>query len=226
MRMYHERKSVGMATVAADLTPSTLLTVTYDFQDNVPTGATWGAVPYWRADGSLARLPRDFSLSTPWSTWRNRQRTLTGTLQQSFDNGWLLRLALARTTSANNTTVAYAGSGYPDPATGGGMSLWTGVWGESRYVTDNVDLYATGPFTLFGREHTLIAGWNGWFQDYRTAGGRAQIDYPAQVPDYRHWTGDIPMPTFHPDGSHDNQLTRLGGGYLAARFSQIGRAHV
>src|SRR5699024_3584201 len=64
-----------------------------------------------------------------------------------------------------------------------------------------------------------IAGWKGWFQDYRTAGGRAQIDYPAQVPDYRHWTGDIPMPTFHPDGSHDNQLTRLGGGYLAARFS-------
>src|SRR5699024_10346964 len=47
MRMYHERKSVGMATVAADLTPSTLLTVTYDFHDNVPTGATWGAVPYW-----------------------------------------------------------------------------------------------------------------------------------------------------------------------------------
>lgn len=219
MRMYHERKNVGLATLEADLADRTLLTLSYDFQNNVPTGATWGAVPYWNADGSLAKLPRDFSLSTPWSTWRNRQHTLSGALQHVFANGWLLRLALARTTSVNDTTVAYAGSGYPDPATGAGMSLWSGVWGEGRYTNDNLDVYATGPFELFGREHTLVAGWNGWFQKYRSIGGSADLGYPAEVPDYRHWTGDIPRPVFVPDGSRSDQYTQLGGGYLAARFS-------
>lgn len=225
VRMYHERKNLGLATVEADLTPDTLLSLSYDFQNNVPTGATWGTVPYWNADGSVAHLPRDFSLSTPWSTWRNRQHTLTGALQRVFINGWLVRLSLSRTTSINNTSVAYGGSGYPDPATGTGMNLWTGVWGEGKYVNDNVDIYATGPFELFGREHTLIAGWNGWFQNYRSVGGSAQIDYPAAIPDYRHWTGDIPMPVFVPDGSRSEQRTQLGGGYLAGRFNLADPLH-
>ena len=73
--MYHERKTVGMAVLEADLRPGTLLTAGIDFQDNTPTGATWGAVPYWNADGSLANLPRNTSLTTPWSTWAAASRS-------------------------------------------------------------------------------------------------------------------------------------------------------
>jgi outer membrane receptor for ferric coprogen and ferric-rhodotorulic acid len=219
MDMYHERKTVGMAIVEADLTPGTLLTAGIDFQRNTPTGATWGAVPYWNSAGQPVNLPRNFTLTTPWSTWANKQHTAFASVDQRFGNGWKLHLGYARTDSRNNTTVANGGAGYPNEATGTGMRLWTGAWGEGKSINDNYDLYVTGPFTLLGRQHTLIAGWNGGKQVSSSQGGEASVLYPAAIPDYRNWTGNILKPTFTPDGSHTETETKLGGAYVAGRFS-------
>ena len=224
--MYHERKTVGMLILEADLRPGTLLTAGVDFQDNKPTGATWGAVPYWNADGSLANLPRNTSLTTPWSTWANKQHTVFTSLDQRLPGNWNMHLGYARTESTNRTTVAYAGAGYPDPATGKGMRLWTGAWGAGKSTGDNFDVYASGPFTLLGRQHTAIVGWNGGNQRARSLGGKTEINYPNIVPDYRSWTGNIPRPVFHPDGSHTETVTRLAGGYVATRLSLADPLHV
>ena len=224
--MYHERKTVGMAILEADLRPGTLLTAGVDFQDNQPTGATWGAVPYWNADGSLANLPRNTSFTTPWSTWANKQHTVFTSLDQRLPGNWNMHLGYARTESSNRTTVAYAGAGHPDPATGAGMRLWTGAWGEGKNISDNFDLYASGPFTLLGRKHTAIVGWNGGNQRARSLGGESEINYPDFIPDYRTWTGNIPRPVFHPDGSHTETVTRLAGGYVATRLSLADPLHL
>ena len=224
--MYHERKTVGMLIVEADLRPGTLLTAGVDFQDNQPTGATWGAVPYWNADGSLANLPRNTSWTTPWSTWANKQHTVFTSLEQRLPGNWNMHLGYARTESTNRTTVLYAGKGYPDPATGEGMKLWTGAWGAGKNTGDNFDLYASGPFTLLGRQHTAIIGWNGGNQRSRSLGGEAEINYPDFIPDYRSWTGNIPRPVFHPDGSHTESVTRLAGGYVATRLSLAAPLHL
>ena len=224
--MYHERKTVGMLIVEADLRPGTLLTAGVDFQDNQPTGATWGAVPYWNADGSLANLPRNTSWTTPWSTWANKQHTVFTSLEQRLPGNWNMHLGYARTESTNRTTVLYAGKGYPDPATGEGMKLWTGAWGAGKNTGDNFDLYASGPFTLLGRQHTAIVGWNGGNQRSRSLGGEAEINYPDFIPDYRSWTGNIPRPVFHPDGSHTESVTRLAGGYVATRLSLAAPLHL
>ena len=224
--MYHERKTVGMLIVEADVRPGSLLTAGVDFQDNQPTGATWGAVPYWNADGSLANLPRNTSLTTPWSTWANKQHTIFTSLDQRLPGNWNLHLGYARTESTNRTTVAYAGGGKPDPATGEGMFLWTGAYGAGKTTGDNFDVYASGPFTLLGRKHTAIIGWNGDNQRARSLGGEAEINYPDFVPDYRNWTGNIPRPVFHPDGSHTETVTRLAGGYVATRLSLADPLHL
>jgi outer membrane receptor for ferric coprogen and ferric-rhodotorulic acid len=99
------------------------------------------------------------------------------------------------------------------------MSLWSGVWGEGKSVDDNYDLYLTGPFSLLGRQHTLIVGWNGGKQVSSSQNGTANVLYPAAIPDYRNWTGNIPKPTFTPDGSHTETEVKLGGAYVAGRFS-------
>ncbi len=224
--MYHEDKTVGMAILEADLRPGAMLTFGFDFQDNTPTGATWGAVPYWTADGSLAHMPRNTSFTTPWSTWANKQHTVFTSLDQRLPGNWTAHLGYARTESSNRTTVAYAGAGYPNPATGAGMRLWTGAWGEGKTDNDNFDVYASGPFTLLGRKHTAIIGWNGGNQRARSLGGEAEINYPAQIPDYRSWTGNIPRPIFHPDGSRSETVTRLAGGYVATRLSLADPLHV
>ena len=224
--MYHERKTVGMAILEADLRPGTLLTAGVDFQDNQPTGATWGAVPYWNADGSLANLPRNTSFTTPWSTWANKQHTVFTSLYQRLPGNWNLHLGYARTESTNRTTVAYAGAGHPDPATGAGMRLWTGAWGPGKSSSDNFDVYASGPFTLLGRKHTAIVGWNGGNQRARSLGGEAEIAYPDFIPDYRSWTGNIPRPVFHADGSRTETVTRLAGAYVATRLSLADPLHL
>ncbi|MDI3296919.1 TonB-dependent siderophore receptor [Janthinobacterium tructae] len=224
--MYHERKTVGMVIVEADLRPGTLLTAGVDFQDNKPTGATWGAVPYWNADGSLANLPRNTSWTAPWSTWANKQHTVFTSLDQHLPGNWNMHLGYARTESTNRTTVLYAGKGYPDPATGKGMELWTGAWGAGEKNSDNFDIYASGPFTLLGRKHTAIVGWNGNNAQDNSIGGEAKINYEPLVPDYRSWTGNIPRPVFYPDGSHTETMTRLAGGYAATRLSLADPLHV
>ncbi|MDN2697442.1 TonB-dependent siderophore receptor [Janthinobacterium sp. SUN073] len=224
--MYHERKTVGMVILEADLRPGTLLTAGVDFQDNKPTGATWGAVPYWNADGSLANLPRNTSWTTPWSTWAEKQHTVFTSLDQHLPGNWNMHLGYARTESTNRTTALYAGKGYPDPATGTGMELWTGAWGAGKNTGDNFDVYASGPFTLLGRKHTAIVGWNGGNQRSRSLGGKAEINYSKFLPDYRSWTGNIPRPVFHPDGSHTETVTRLAGGYVATRLSLADPLHV
>lgn len=224
--MYHERKTVGMVILEADLRPGTLLTAGVDFQDNKPTGATWGAVPYWNADGSLANLPRNTSWTAPWSTWANKQHTVFTSLDQHLPGNWNMHLGYARTESTNRTTVLYAGKGYPDPATGKGMELWTGAWGAGEKNSDNFDIYASGPFTLLGRKHTAIVGWNGNNAQDNSIGGKAEINYSKFLPDYRSWTGNIPRPVFHPDGSHTETVTRLAGGYVATRLSLADPLHV
>ena len=224
--MYHERKTVGMAILEADLRPGNLLTAGVDFQDNQPTGATWGAVPYWNADGSLANLPRNTSFTTPWSTWANKQHTVFTSLYQHLPGNWNLHLGYARTESTNRTTVAYAGAGHPDPATGAGMRLWTGAWGPGKSSSDNFDVYASGPYTLLGRKHMAIVGWNGGNQRARSLGGEAEIAYPDFIPDYRSWTGNIPRPVFHADGSRTETVTRLAGAYVVTRLSLADPLHL
>ena len=183
-------------------------------------------MPYWNADGSLANLPRNTSLTTPWSTWANKQHTIFTSLDQRLPGNWNMHLGYARTESTNRTTVAYAGGGKPDPATGEGMFLWTGAYGPGKTTGDNFDVYASGPFTLLGRKHTAIIGWNGGNQRARSLGGEAEINYPNFVPDYRNWTGNIPRPVFHPDGSHTETVTRLAGGYMATRLSLADPLHL
>jgi len=228
MRGYGQNITLGMAVLEADLGERTVLRFSGDIQNTDPTGATWGALPYWNQDGSLARLPRDFNLSTRWSTWRNRQQTWTGTLEHQFENDWQARLSLSRIASANTGLVAFGGGGHPNPATGRGMRLWISGW-VSEAVNRNVDLFVTGPFNLLGRQHTLLAGWNGWFEINNSPGGGLywdsdrdrpyDVEALADIPDYRSWTGDHPKPIFLRNGAYTKGSTQLGGGYLATRLS-------
>ncbi len=58
---HSETKTAFMATVEADLTDSTTLTLGYQDQNNVPKGPIWGTIPRFASDGSLADLPRETS---------------------------------------------------------------------------------------------------------------------------------------------------------------------
>ena len=219
MDFYELKSTAAMGIVEADLTDNTTASLGFQYQDNDPKGSTWGTVPYFNADGSLAHLPRNFSLTTDWSAIKHKDETIFADIQHQFDNGWMVKAAAAHSTSDNSWLVAYGGSGFPDPSTGKGLSIWTQVAPYSESKKLNLDLYATGPFQLFGREHELIVGYSGFKSETTSLKVDRKIDYPAVIQDYRDWTGDLPKPTYVKTGAGSKTTTELFGYYSTLRLN-------
>ncbi|MBV7307160.1 TonB-dependent siderophore receptor [Acinetobacter sp. CWB-G5] len=219
MDFYELKSTAAMAIVEADLTDNTTASLGFQYQDNDPKGSTWGTVPYFNADGSLAHLPRNFSLTTDWSAIKHKDETIFADIQHQFDNGWMVKAAAAHSTSDNSWLVAYGGSGFPDPSTGKGLSIWTQVAPYSESKKLNLDLYATGPVQLFGREHELIVGYSGFKSETTSLKVDRKIDYPAAIQDYRDWTGDLPKPTYVKTGAGSKTTTELFGYYSTLRLN-------
>lgn len=219
MDFYQLKSTAAMAIIEADLTENTTAAVGFQYQDNKPKGSTWGTVPYFSADGSPLNLPRSFSLTTDWSSIRNNDKTLFADIQHKFDNEWLVKAAISHSTSDSNWFVAYGASGFPDPTTGQGLGLWTSVspYDESKKL--NVDVYATGPFELFGRQHDLVLGYSGFKSESSSESVKSNIDYPTQIPNYHEWTGNLPRPTYEKTGAGSKTTTELFGYYSTLRLN-------
>lgn len=222
---YRLDKNVLYGVIEADLTPRTLLTAGYDYQSPKTQGATWGTLPYWMADGSLARLPRNTNLSAKWSSWPREDRQAFARLEQSFANGWLARLAYTRADSDTDGYMFYGGEGFPR-ADGSGIQVWTSRFlGSTR--SDAWEFNAGGPFRLFGREHTLLAGYSTlsqrsyepYTQTLPPAGYASWADY-SRIPDWRNWDGNVPRfgSIRHGHNAYSSR-TRQSAGFIAAHLN-------
>ncbi|EPF71374.1 iron complex outermembrane recepter protein [Acinetobacter rudis CIP 110305] len=219
MDFYELKSTAAMAIIEADLTPNTTAAVGFQYQDNKPKGSTWGTVPYFSADGSPINLPRNFSLTTDWSSISQQDKTVFADIQHKFSNEWVVKAAVAHSTSDSNWMVAYGASGFPDPTTGKGLGLWTQVSPYSESKKLNVDLYATGPFQFLGRQHELVLGYSGFKSESTSQSVKSKIDYPAEIPDYREWTGNLPKPSYEKNGAGSKNTTELFGYYSTLRLN-------
>ncbi|MCD9032525.1 TonB-dependent siderophore receptor [Luteimonas sp. Y-2-2-4F] len=218
---YRQDKDVFYGIVQADLTDDTLLEVGYEYQAPRTYGVTWGVLPYWNDDGTLAHLPRSANLSAEWSSWPIVEDTAFARLSHVFGNGWSAQLAYSRAERDTDGRVYYGGAGYPDPVDGSGVGAWTShfAYGEKMEV---VDLNLSGPFRLFGRDHELLAGYG----ESRREGHTPLVEYLdvppgyAVIPDWRDFDGDVPLlPTVvRPYPASESELTQKAG-YLASRLS-------
>ncbi|MGN6224769.1 TonB-dependent siderophore receptor [Pseudoxanthomonas sp.] len=218
-------KDVLYGVIEADLSPRTLLTAGYDYQSPETRGATWGTVPYWMADGRLARLPRNTNFSAKWSSWPREDRQAFARLEQGFGNGWLARLAYTRADSDTDGYMFYGGNGFPRPD-GGGITVWNSRFlGSTR--SDAWEFNVGGPFRLFGREHTLLAGYSTLTQREYTPytenvlpPGYASWDEYLRIPDWRSWDGNVPRFGVVRYG-HDGYRSRVKqtAGFVAARLT-------
>ncbi|WP_115584263.1 TonB-dependent siderophore receptor [Xanthomonas dyei] len=226
---YHDNKMSGMAVLEGDLTDSTTLTVGYQRQDNSPVGSTWGTVPFFAADGTLANLSRSTNMAPEWTRWQRETSTAFANLEQRFGEDWLLRVNYAHTKGDVQSIRVY-GTGYP-AADGNGVFLRTGV-GETSDTRDGVDVYLSGGFSLFGRRHDVVLG--GSWQDLQsTTYGIAQ-QYPSgwgscinesggsercyRIPDIRNWDGDAPEVSYSRTGARREARTTQRGVYASTRL--------
>ncbi len=189
---YSEEKFAWLATAEADLTATTVVGVGYQFQKNDPTSPVWGTLPRFAADGSLALLPRSISYSPHWTQWDRESGTAFVTLDQRIGRSWTLRAAYNRTEGDVFSLRVY-GSGYPARTSGAGTFLRAGI-GETKDLRDNLDIFATGRFPLFGREHDLVLGWNSNNLEARTPTFASVAAWTYDIPNLYTWQGDAPMP--------------------------------
>lgn len=226
--VYRNEKQVFYGVVDADLSRRARLSVGYDYQNNMPQGNTWGSFPLYFSDGTPAHWPTSVTTAADWSFWNRKFETAFGELRYRFDGGWTLRSALSwrRYNESNQLFYVY---GYPDPQTGViAVDVDEGYGGyayadRAKIIQRSIDIHASGPFPLFGRQHELVVGYNGSrvANNSREASPQEAIDggvLPWPV-DLFHWDGTYPEPTFGAPTLVTDQTTTQHGLYLATRVS-------
>jgi len=149
----HSRQEVFYGIAEADLTAQTRLTVGLSRDTKKSNATGWNGIPVAR-DGSDIGLPRSTGYSVYDWTYGNSESTFFfAEIDHQFANDWKLNLSATR----SEAEFDYFGP-YQRFYTG---STTTDVQRFDYEQNDNaLDIYASGPFTLLGREHELVFGAN------------------------------------------------------------------
>lgn len=244
-REHIDRRGI-LANVAVNLGPQTVLNGGIQYERARNDGASWGSnVSIWFADGTLANLPRKTNPVTDWSVAKRESTTAFVNLDHRWDNGWHLKLGYARTEGETYNNIGVAKVNNAARNVGGFAGFWNrdgtggylnGIHSEYETGRDNVDVTLSGPIHLFGREHQLMFGVNGYRDRvteyaFSAALGNCSIagvapwsgcQYRAAglpIDDWRTWDGSYAnYETFRTDARAVDR-TRNIGGYAAGRFS-------
>jgi len=217
--MYKQDLGALYGIVEADLGANTTLALGYERQKSDPRGSTWGTVPYWNADGSLANLPHDLNLSAPWASWNILEEKRFATLEHRFAGGWRLRAGWTDTERVLDGSLYFGFGGYPRPD-GSGINVAYGRFPVDETM-DVLEVSLDGKFSLFGRRHDLVAGWGKAQREslsHRVTLGAVPAGYGA-IPDWRNWTGNVPQfpSTVEPVPTSINRVDQKAA-YLATRL--------
>lgn len=216
---YERQTPVFYGILEADLSDQTLLTIGADYQDSKPKGSTWGGIPIYDTAGNFNKMPRGFNNGASWSNWEQYTRTIFSTLEHKFENDWVAKLQLNHQINGYDAQLAAAAGGNPNPVNGSGVSMWVGNYkGETK--SNAADIYASGPFQLFGREHELVVGANISESTWKNNGYGAPSDYKITVDQYYQWNGNVPEPNWQA-GSHwtNKETTKQNGLYVTSRLN-------
>lgn len=213
---YQRSNEVFYGILETDIGDSTLLTVGADYQDSDPKGSSWGGIPLLDSAGKFNRMPRSFNNGARWSRWGQYARTGFATLEHTFGNDWVAKLQLNHQVNGYDASLGAAAGGNPDPVTGEGVSMWLGQY-IGKTTSNAADLYVSGRFEWFGRQHELVVGGSVSRKRWVNNGYSPQPGYVSDVADYYAWTGDVPEPDWQWSYG-DNQVTRESGAYVVGRF--------
>jgi len=218
---YRRKTPVFFGSIEADITPSTLLTVGADYQDNKPTRSTWGGIPIYDTEGNFNERSRSFNNGASWSSWEQYTRTAFATLEHYFDNDWVVKLQLNHQINGYDAPLGAVGGGNPNPIDGSGTRMWVGRYvGKTR--ANAADFYASGPFEFLKREHELVVGGGLSERRWTNNGDGPNVGYPTNVGNYYEWNGQVPEPDWNdPNAWHgqNDETTREKGLYTTARWN-------
>lgn len=181
-----------------------------------PKGSTWGGLPLFYADGSLANdLPRSTTTAASWSSWQRNGANVFATLEHDFDNNWDLKFDVEHREDEMDGHLLYL-YGAPDKTTGLGMGASAMIYQSTR-KQDAARLFASGPFELFGREHKLTVGLL-----YSKQDTTADSYYPLNsisIGNFFEWDGSVAEPNYPLTPIYQEGEEIQKGAYLATQIN-------
>ncbi len=202
VRFQHDTSPSAYGVIEADLTETTRLRAGIDYLQTRSDGGAWSASPLFFSDGTRAELPRSYSAGAKFNRWDRESTNAFAVIEQQLPGGWNGRLAFNhRETDTESLLLAGSNSTlFADRETGLGLNI-VDTYSVSETRENAFDLYASGPFQLFGREHELVVGANRFDRDLDTI--RASITSRPYVtgtanpsfPSIYEWDGEIGRPT-------------------------------
>ncbi len=214
--LYSKATYVAYGIIDADLSPATRVSFGFDYQNNRPKANTWGSFPMFLADGQRTDWPTSVTTAADWAYWNRKTQTVFAEANHRFDSGWTLRGTVSHRRFTEDLEMLYL-YGFPDPATGLGLEPYA-YKTQGKITQNELDLQATGPFELGGREHELVIGYNG-----SRSKNTATVNDPESVlpptGNFFQWDGSYPRPAFGAAMPLNDIDTNQDAAYAVARFS-------
>lgn len=155
---YYDRakssKEMVYGTLDYDLSPATTISIYGAYQDD--TTNPFSGLPAY-TNGRFIDAPRSTNPYPSWSVYKTTTSMFAVDAEHRFDNDWKLRGRYSYNRQDWGLRDSYPTTGI-NPLTGTATYARRGWDSESK--RDLVDVYATGPFSLLGRQHALTVGWN------------------------------------------------------------------
>ncbi|EDW1488852.1 TonB-dependent siderophore receptor [Salmonella enterica subsp. enterica] len=149
----HSRLAYG--TVESDLTPSTLLRLGAEYQQNTGNPRI-GGLPM-ASNGDDLQLPRKTNLDAPWSSYNFYTTRLFMEVNQKINDLWQGKFNIDYQHATSNVHYGvFYGSVNKNTGDGGGI-----LFGGADYFNNNqlsFDTNLTGKIDVFGLEHQLVLG--------------------------------------------------------------------
>ncbi|MDY0831664.1 TonB-dependent siderophore receptor [Pseudomonas sp. SED1] len=202
-----------------DLSEDTLLTMGFSYLRTDVDSPARSGLPTRFTDGSRTNLSRSLNTAPAWSYNDHEQTSFFTSIEQKFDNGWSAKAEFTHSENQFDEVFNYV-NGSLNRDGSGTTQLPVRFSGTPRQ--DNLDLYATGPFDLLGREHELIAGvtlskyresvpsYGGWHYDYSGSPAGA-------IDNLFTWDGHSAKPDFNVTGKSSADESQYAA-YLSTRL--------
>jgi len=155
---HSDQTKLGYGVFEFDLSDSTLLTVGHSYDSSSSDSVLWGALPLTYSDGSATDYDVSTSNAPDWTLADTEQSQTFAELNQQLGGNWSLNAILTRNETEYESELFYV-YGAPDPITELGLAASASGYGRNEKQI-NADIFVSGNFSVLGRTHELVVGYN------------------------------------------------------------------
>lgn len=221
-----QEKTIGYGVLEADLTDDTLLTVGMDYLHGDQDGFSTTGLPVLDSQGNRLNTSRHSNPASRDSSNVQESYNTFASLEHKLAHGWKLKVAANYMYSTRDYDSIIVGTttGFANSQTGDGLG-YTATKGDNTQEQKGLDVMASGPYRLLGREHELVVGFN--LQDYENrrngfgnllANGTSNNGVSGKPVNIYTWDNYAPTASYNFNREDDNIDQWQNGVYLATRL--------